>query len=178
MPISIFAMLVFGICAWLGAGVIEPVMRNFAGEAGMSSWIFVIVPGLLTMLFALAFFRKAGTEVTGFEHSVSRALTVALATWFAVILLISYLWCPGYRLLSCTMNVALVTGVIGGGPLLMSALIAGAIVGVVLKRRVDWLSYPAAPKIAAPVVKPDVVEIAEPPPVKLDPEPTGGSQPK
>src|SRR5512134_2285404 len=166
MPVSIFAMLVFGICAWLGAGVIEPVMRDFAGEAGMKTWVFVIVPGLLTMLFALIFYRKAATEMAGFDQSLSRALTVAIATWLAVSVLISTLWCPGYRAFACSMNVALVTGIIGGGPLLMSALIAGAIVGLVLKRRVNWLTYPGAalkpvaptvegPKTPAPIVLPD-----------------------
>jgi hypothetical protein len=183
MPVSIFAMLVFGICAWFGAGVIEPVMRDFAGEAGMQTWVFVIVPGLLTMLFALIFYRKAATEMAGFEQSLSRALTVAIATWLAVAALISYLWCPGYRAFGCTMNVALVTGIIGGGPLLMSALIAGAIVGIVLKRRVGWLSYPgASPSVTAPrpveVAKPEPVEIAEPPSVVLGPEPAGDTETK
>jgi hypothetical protein len=106
MPVSIFAMLVFGICAWLGAGVIEPVMRDFAGEAGMKTWVFVIVPGLLTMLFALIFYRRAATEMAGLDQSLSRALTVAIATWLAVSVLISALWCPGYRAFACSMNVA------------------------------------------------------------------------
>ena len=170
MPVSIFAMLVFGICGWFGAGVIEPVMRDFAGEAGMQTWVFVIVPGLLTMLFALIFYRKAATEMAGFEQSLSRALTVAIATWLAVTVLISSLWCPGYRAFGCSMNVALVTGIIGGGPLLMSALIAGAIVGLVLKRRVTWLSYPGAK--LKPVAAPTVEGQKTPPPVALPDPPT------
>lgn len=173
MPVSIFAMLVFGICTWLGAGVIEPVMRDFAGEAGMKTWVFVIVPGLLTMLFALLFYRKAATEMAGFDEALSRSLTVAIATWLAVTAMISTLWCPGYRAFSCSMNVALVTGIIGGGPLLMSALIAGAIVGLVLKRRVTWLAYPgAAYKPVAPVT---VEGPRTPPPIELpeEPAPTG-----
>ena len=36
---------------------------------------------------------------------------------------------------------ALVTAAIGGGPFLLAMLISGVIVGMVLKRRVDWLSY-------------------------------------
>src|SRR5512134_3109935 len=173
MPVSIFAMLVFGICAWFGAGVIEPVMRDFAGEAGMQTWIFVIVPGLLTMLFALVFYRRAATEMAGLDQSLSRSLTVAIATWLAVTALINTLWCPGYRALGCTMNVALVTGIIGGGPLLISALIAGAIVGIVLKRRVDWLSYSGAPAIvAAPSPAPAPVQIATPKAVDIPPPDT------
>jgi hypothetical protein len=38
----------------------------------------------------------------------------------------------------------LVTGVVGGGPLLLACLVAGLIVGVVLKRRVSWLTYKPA----------------------------------
>lgn len=178
MPVSIFSMLVFGICAWLGAGVIEPVMRDFAGEAGIEIWVFVIVPGLLTMLFALVFYRKAASEMLGFDQSLSRALTVAIATWLAVTLLISALWCPGYRAFACTMNVALVTGIIGGGPLLMATLIAGAIVGLVLKHRVGWLTYPGAPAIVAvPAPAPAPVEIALPKAVDIPPPDTAELSP-
>jgi hypothetical protein len=176
MPVSVFAMLVFGICTWFGAGVIEPVMRDFAGEAGMKTWVFVIVPGLLTMLFALALYRKAATEMAGVDQALSRALTVAIATWLAITALVSTLWCPGYRAFGCTMNVALVTGIIGGGPLLISALIAGGIVGLVLQRRVAWLSYPGAPAKAvvarppAEIALPAAVVIEEPTPSEIGPD--------
>ena len=144
MPIAVFAMLVFGICCLLAGGLVEVVMRNFAGEAGVPPWVFVIVPGLLSMLFSLFLYRKAASNVSGIRQSLSRALTVAILTWLAVSVYISTLWCPGYRALSCARDVVLVTTVVGGGPLLLAALIAGTIVGVVLKRRVDWLSYKGA----------------------------------
>ena len=141
MPVAVFAMLVFGICGWLGAGVIEAVMRDFAREAGVSVWVFVGVPGLLAMLFSLLLYRKAVGTIDGIRHSISRALLIAILTWLAVSLFISWLWCPGYRAFSCARDVALVTAVIGGGPLLVAMLIAGTVVGVVLKRKVPWLSY-------------------------------------
>lgn len=144
MPIAVFAMLVFGICCLLAAGLVEAVMRNFAGEAGVPTWVFVIAPGLLSMLFALLLYRKAASNVAGIRQSLSRALSVAILTWLALSVYISALWCPGYRALSCTRDVVLVTTVVGGGPLLLAALIAGSIVGLVLKRRVDWLSYKGA----------------------------------
>ena len=143
MPITVFAMLVFGICTLLAAGAVEAVMRDFAGEVGVSTWIFVVVPALFAMLFALLLYRKAVTEINGIKQSLSRALAVGIFTWLAVTVYVSWLWCPGYRLLSCARDVAVVTGVIGGGPLLIAALIAGAVVGALLKRRVDWLSYRA-----------------------------------
>jgi hypothetical protein len=144
MPIAVFAMLVFGICSLLAGGLVEVVMRNFAGEAGVPPWVFVIVPALLSMLFALFLYRKAARNVAGVRQSLSRALTVAILTLLAVSVYISTLWCPGYRALSCARDVVLVTTVVGGGPLLLATLIAGTIVGVVLKRRVDWLSYEGA----------------------------------
>lgn len=144
MPITIFAMLVFGICSLLGAGLVEVVMRNFAGEAGVPTWVFIIAPGLLSMLFALLLYRKAASNISGIKQSLSRALAVAILTWLALGIYVSSLWCPGYRALSCARDVALVVTVIGGGPLLLAALIAGTIVGIVLKRRVDWLTYKGA----------------------------------
>jgi len=144
MPIAVFAMLVFGICCLLAAGLVEVVMRNFAGEAGVPTWVFIIVPGFMSMLFSLFLYRKAARNVSGIRQSLSRALTVAILTWLAVSVYISALWCPGYRALSCARDVVLVTTVVGGGPLLLAALIAGTIVGLVLKRRVDWLSYKGA----------------------------------
>jgi hypothetical protein len=144
MPIPVFAMLVFAICTWMGAGVVEALMTDFATEAGISAWSFVAVPGLLAMLFAFVFYRHAEIRITGVEQSTSRALAVAVATWLAIAILVGSLWCPGYRALSCTMDVLLVTGVVGGGPLLLACLVAGLIVGVVLKRRVSWLAYKPA----------------------------------
>jgi hypothetical protein len=144
MPIAVFAMLVFGICCLLAAGLVEVVMRNFAGEVDVPTWVFIIVPGLLSMLFALLLYRKAARNISGIRQSVTRALTVAILTWIALCVYVSSLWCPGYRALSCARDVVLVITVIGGGPLLLAALIAGTVVGVVLKRRVDWLSYKGA----------------------------------
>ena len=146
MPIAVFATLVFGICSLLGAGLVEVVMRSFAVEAGVPTWVFIIVPGLLSMLFALLMYRKAASDVTGIKQSLSRALAVAILTWLALAAYVSFLWCPGYRFLGCARDVVLVITVIGGGPLLLAALIAGTVVGIVLKRRVEWLSYKGGPR--------------------------------
>lgn len=142
MPVAVFTMLVFGICSWLSAGFVETVMRDFAVETGVSAWVFISVPGLLAMLFSLFLYRAGVDKIDGVRQSLSRALLVGIFTWAAVAVFVSSLWCPGYRALSCTRDVALVTGVIGGGPLLVAMLIAGTITGVLIKRRVSWLSYP------------------------------------
>ena len=141
MPIAVFAMLVFGICSLLGAGLVEVVMRNFAGEAGVPTWVFIIAPAALSMLFALLLYRNAVSNVSGVRQSLSRAFLVAILTWLVLGVYISALWCPAYRALSCARDVAIVLTAVGGGPLLLAAFIAGTIVGLVLKRRVDWLTY-------------------------------------
>ena len=141
MPVTIFAMLVFGICALLGAGLVEVVMRNFAAEAGVPNWVFIIAPAALSMLFALLLYRKAVSNVSGIRQSLSRAFLVAILTWLVLGVYISALWCPAYRALGCARDVAIVLTAVGGGPLLLAAFIAGTIVGIVLKRPVDWLTY-------------------------------------
>ena len=144
MPIAIFAMLVFGICALLGAGLVEAVMRNFAAEAGVPTWVFIGAPAALSMLFALLLYRNAVSDVSGVRQSLSRAFLVAALTWLVLSVYISALWCPAYRALGCARDVAIVLTAVGGGPLLLAALIAGTIVGMVLKRPVDWLTYKGA----------------------------------
>ena len=138
MPVTIFAMLLFAICTWLGAGAVETVMRDFAGEVGMRTWVFVAVPGLLSMLISLLLYRDAARRIRTVPESMTRAILVGILTWLAVAAMISFMWCPGYRMLSCSSDVLLVTGIIGGGPLLAASLIAGFVVGAVLKHRVTW----------------------------------------
>jgi hypothetical protein len=141
MPIAIFSMLVFAIFTWLGAGTIEAVMRDFAAQVGMQTWVFVAVPGLFTMLFGMLLFHNAATRVKTIQESMSRALLVGIATWIALTAMISFMWCPDYRMLRCSSDVLLVTGIVGGGPLLAAVLLAGLVIGLVLKRRVGWLTY-------------------------------------
>ena len=146
MPLQLFTVLVFGIACWLAIAVIEPLMHTFAVEAGIASWLFVAIPGLLAMLFAVMVYLRAHAEVSTMEKSLSRALLVALLTWIAVAALISWLWCPAHNALRCSSNVLLMTGVIGGGPLLIGTMVAGAIVGLVLRARPSWIGYERMPK--------------------------------
>ena len=146
MPLQVFIVLVFGTCCWLAIAVIEPVMRSFAAEAGMSSWLFIAIPGLLAMLFAVLSYLRATERVTSMDKSMSRALLVALATWIAVAGLISWLWCPTHSALRCTSNVLLMIGIVGGGPLLIGTMVAGAVVGYVLRRRPAWVVFDSRPK--------------------------------
>lgn len=145
MPIAVFTMLLFAICTWLGAGTVETVMRDFAAEVGVRTWVFVAVPGLLAMLFSLLLYQNAARRIRTVRESLSRALLVGIGTWISVAALIAFMWCPGYRALACTSDVLLVTGIVGGGPLLAGVLVAGFIVGMLLRNRVSWLTYEAPP---------------------------------
>jgi len=145
MPIAVFAMLVFAIFTWLGAGTVETVMNDFAQEVGMSTWTFIAIPGLLSMLFSFLLYQNAAAKITTLRESMTRALLVGIATWIGVSAMISYMWCPGSRTLSCTSDVLLVSGIVGGGPLLVAVLVAGFVVGTLLLRRVTWLTYGQPP---------------------------------
>jgi hypothetical protein len=145
MPLQLFIVLTFGICGWLALGVIEPLMRSFAEEAGFTTRLFVAVPGLLSMLLALFVFHRAHERVNGMQEALSRALLVGLGTWIAVAVVIASSWCPSYNMFGCFSNTLILTGVTGGGPLMIGVLVAGAIIGLVLKRRVSWLTYGKPP---------------------------------
>jgi hypothetical protein len=147
-------MLVFAISTWLAAGVVEPVMRDFAGEAEVATWAFVAVPGMFAMLFGLLLYQRAARRIVAVGQSVSLAISVAIFTWLGLAAMISWLWCPGYRALRCTGNVLMVTGIVGGGPLLIASLISGFVIGVVLVRRVPWLSYSGTPPPVEPPAPP------------------------
>jgi hypothetical protein len=141
MPIAVFAMLLFAIFTWLGAGTVETVMNDFASEVGMPTWVFIAIPGLLSMLFSFLIYQNAARRITTLRESMTRALLVGIATWIGVAAMISYMWCPGSRTLSCTSDVLLVSGIVGGGPLLVAVLVAGFVVGTLVLRRVSWLTY-------------------------------------
>lgn len=155
MPLQLFIVLVFGIAIWLALAIIEPLMRSFAVEAGIATWLFIAIPGLLAMLFALLAYVRAHREGASMEKSMSRALLVALLTWIAVASVIAWLWCPAHNALRCTANTLLMTGIIGGGPLLIGAMVAGAVVGFVLRARPSWIGYERAPKPVKTVLDDD-----------------------
>jgi hypothetical protein len=147
VPLQLFIAFVFGICCWLALAIIEPLMRSFATEAGISSWLFVAAPGLLAMLFAVSSFRDAQNRVTDMMKSLSRALLVGLATWIAVAMFIAWLWCPLQNALRCFSTSLIASGIVGGGPLLVGALVAGGIVWQVLRRRPPWIAFADQPTV-------------------------------
>lgn len=147
MTIPLFAAFVFAICGLLGFVLarviaranIDMVLRAFAVEGGMSSSLFGVVPALFAMMFALFLYQNAERKITTVAQSLSRGILIALLTWLSFSALATWAWGPadywGYF-----SSVLLVCGLIGGGPMLGGALLAGAIVGWLIKqRRLGWI---------------------------------------
>lgn len=147
MTIPLFAAFVFAICglvAFVAARVIasanmDLVLRAFATEGGVDGNIFGVVPALFAMMFSLLLYQNAEQRITTVAQSLSRAILVALLTWISFSALATWVWGPA-SYLSYFSSVLLVAGLIGGGPMLAGALVAGAIVGWLIKqRRFSWI---------------------------------------
>ena len=140
MSVPLFAGFVFGICGALAAGSVEFTLRRFAEEAGLNRLIFVAVPALFAMMFAILTYQNAKTKITRVGQSITRGILVALMTWAAFSALATWTWCLPENYGSCYGNFLLITGVVGGGPMLLAALVAGAVVGWLIKQQqLSWV---------------------------------------
>jgi hypothetical protein len=135
MTVPLFAGMIFAVCGLLAAGSVEFTLRKFAQEGGVSSVTFVVVPGLFAMLFALLVYQGAQQRVKRVAESVSRGLLVGLLTWASFAALATWVWCRPENYVSCYGNFLLASGVIGGGPMLMASVTAGALVGWIIKQK-------------------------------------------
>jgi|LNFM01.1.fsa_nt_gb hypothetical protein len=140
MSVPLFAGFMFGICGALAAGSVEFTLRRFAEEVGLNRAIFVAVPALFSMMFAIFVYQRARAKITRVSQSISRGLLVALLTWAAFSALATWTWCLPENYGSCYGNFLLVSGIVGGGPMLIAALVAGALVGWLIKQqRLGWI---------------------------------------
>jgi hypothetical protein len=131
---AMIASLVFGACGLLAAAGVEFLLRAFADEAGVNRWIFVAVPGLFAMLYAMVLYQDAGRRIKRLGESVSRGLLIALLTWLSFAFLATWAWCPPRQLGQCFSHTLLASAVVGGGPMLAAALVAGLLTGVMIIR--------------------------------------------
>jgi hypothetical protein len=139
MTVPLFAGFVFGIFGMLAAGSVEYTLREFAAEGGVNRLIFVAVPGLFAMMFALMIYQHAEKRITTVAQSLSRAILVALLTWISFSVLATWVWSPANSLRWFS-TALIVSGIIGGGPMLIAALGAGGLVGWLIKRRqLHWI---------------------------------------
>jgi uncharacterized BrkB/YihY/UPF0761 family membrane protein len=135
LSIPVLAALLFGAFGVLAAASTYPVLSRFAGEAGVSEWVFITVPALLAMLFALLVYHRAADRVTRIGQSLSRGLLVAVLTWTGFSALVTWVWCLPQHYAECFRHALLISGALGGGQMLLSALAAAAITGYAIRGR-------------------------------------------
>lgn len=135
LSLPLIAALLFGICGGVAAASLRFTLREFAIESGVNGWVFVAVPGLFAGLFALIVYQGAEQRVQRVGPSMTRGLLVALLTWFGFSALATAVWFPIEDFFNWLSTVLLLTGFVGGGPMLLAALVAGALVGWVIVRR-------------------------------------------
>jgi len=135
MSAPTIASLVFFVFASIAATAVEFLLREFAEQAGVNRWVFTMVPALFAMLYAMIMFQQAERKVRRVGESVSRGILVMLLTWVSFAATVSWLWCPREDFLSCLSHTLILSGLIGGGPMLLSALGAGVLTGVLIIRR-------------------------------------------
>jgi hypothetical protein len=133
---AVVAGLVFAVCGVLAAATVQHTLVSFAHEGGVSPFVFLAVPGLFAALFAIMAYQGARRKITSMAQSFSRALLVALLTWASFSALATSVWCKPEHYGQCYSSFLIVSGLIGGGPMLLAAGVAGAIVGWwILKQR-------------------------------------------
>ena len=135
LSIPTLAALLFGVFGMLAAASTYPLMSRFATEAGISEWIFITVPALLAALFALFVYRGAENRVRSIGQSLSRGLLVAILTWAGFSAMATWTWCIPVNYGECFRDALMLSGVLGGGQLLLAALAAAAIAGYAIRAR-------------------------------------------
>jgi hypothetical protein len=128
------ASLVFFSFSFVAAAAVERLF-GIAEGAGLNTWAFMMVPALLAMLYALLVYQRAERKIRRVGESISRGILVMLLTWVSIAVAITWArYQPrefGYYLgTSLTAS-----GIIGGGPMLLCALAAGTLSGVLIIRK-------------------------------------------
>lgn len=149
MSPAVVAALVFGASGMGAASAVAYLLRSFADDAGVNRWIFVTVPGLFAMLYALVLFQDARQRVKRLSESITRGLLIALLTWLSFAALASAVWCPAKEFRSCLGHTVLASALIGGGPMLAAALVGGILSGMLILRPLAVRAAVAAPVQAA-----------------------------
>jgi hypothetical protein len=135
MSAATIASLIFFVFSLLAAGVVELLIRKVAEESGVNPWIFAMVPALLAMLYSLLVYQNAERKIHRLGESVSRAILVMLLTWVSFAVMISWTWCQPSQFVSCLGTTLLASGIVGGGPMLLGAIGAGILAGVLIIRK-------------------------------------------
>jgi len=135
LSIPVLAALMFGAFGALAAASTYPLMSRFAEEAEISKWVFIAVPALLAMLFAMIVYHRAALRVRTIGQSLSRGLLVAILTWAGFAALATWVWCIPANYGECFRGALMISGALGGGQLLLASLAAAAILGYAIRAR-------------------------------------------
>lgn len=131
---AVLAMLVYGACGLFAASAARMLLRTAADNAGVNPWIFIAVPALFAMLYALLLYQGAQRRIRTMRESVSRGILIALLTWASFSLMASSVWCDSGEFGICVSHTLLVSAIIGGGPMLLAALAGGVFTAILILR--------------------------------------------
>ncbi len=135
MSAATIASLVFFVFSLMAAGAVELLLWKVAEESGVNRWVFAMVPALFAMLYSLIVFQSAERKIQRLGESVSRGILVMLLTWLSFAAMTSWTWCQPRDFGRCLGKTLMVSGLVGGGPMLLGALGAGIVTGVLIIRR-------------------------------------------
>jgi len=137
LSVPMVAALLFGVFGALAAASTWYLLAHFARQSGVSEWIFIAVPALFAMMFALVAYQGAEKHVRTINQSLSRGLLVAMLAWVSFSALATWAWCLPEHYGDCFSQALLVSGALGGGQMLLAALIAAAITGYTIRLRLS-----------------------------------------
>ncbi len=137
MSAATIASLVFFAFSLVAAATVEFLLGAFAERVGVNRWAFSMVPALLAMLYSLIVYQSAERKIRRLGESMSRGILVMLLTWASFAAMIGWALCQTHKVgFAYSLKTALeVSGLIGGGPMLLCALGAGMLTGVLIIRK-------------------------------------------
>ena len=135
MSAATIASLVFFAFSLIAAATVEFLLKRFAEEAGVSWWVFAMVPALLAMLYSLILYQNAERKIRRLGESVSRGILVMLLTWASFAAMTSWTWCQPRDFFHCLGTTLEISAIVGGGPMLLCAMGAGVLSGVLIVRK-------------------------------------------
>jgi hypothetical protein len=103
-------------------------------EAGVSRWIFAVIPALFAMLYSLLVYQRAERTIQQLGQSISRGILVMLLTWASLAAMLTWARCEPRDFSYCFGLMLTASGVLGGGPLLLCGLGAGMLTGFLIIR--------------------------------------------
>lgn len=118
------------------------VLVPFARELDIHPGLMLAVPALFAALWALIVFQGALRHVRKLRQAVTRGVLVALLTWVSFSVLATAVWSQPGEFWGTLSRALIVSGIIGGAPMLAGTLVASALVGrLILSHRENVLIH-------------------------------------